>query len=354
MYTSGSYSGQSHNYLYNSIIAPFLTAAGSPWSFVETTAQTISSIAYTFSVWKSSGAANNSGMDWYLIFQYMTPAQAALSPANANNFNVFACEVYNTSGHTWNRPVMTNSNATAAGFSPTLFDSTNGYAWTAVTPNTVGTVYIAPLTGAAGSASGVGQFYFNFSGSAGGAYQYAMVANADGFMLSMAGPSALALYVGAIVSYIPSGDKPLVMLGFPNSPVGAGNCMGMSRDPAAGGSSNCCPYGYYGQMQSGAGLYVTLPPVRAISCLAGLGTTADLYAGVFASQILVTKSADNFASFGISGMCRGQSPDWLLIIPGGAGVFGDTCTVGGKTYNCVPNGSGPAANNINFIVDPTA
>jgi hypothetical protein len=312
-YTNGSFSAQAQPgfYLYNNVIAPFLTAnAGPIWSHIEDTVQG----TYTYSVWKSAAAANHSGMDWYVVFQYQTAAQ---SPGSIV-FNVYACEVYNTSGHTWNRPTLATNSSFAGTY--TAFDAANQRAYTAASPNVVGTVYPIGLNGA----SGVGQNYQALAGlTVSATVLYQLVANADGFLLAVNGSASSWCYVGAFSSFLPAGgpfgaDQPLAIWGDNLTGV-AGGRPGLSRDPVANGVANTAPYFW------GVGL-VTFYGLSG-GQVNGVGDsyqTGGAAGAPWAQRLLISKVPLTF-----SGINRGMSPAWLLYIPVSGSVvsFGDTIVV---------------------------
>jgi hypothetical protein len=340
MYASGTVSGQANTgaYFYTNVIAPFLTSAGGPWSFVETTVVSTT----TYSVWKSAGASNNSHMDWYVVFGYQTAAQSPGSTV----FTVDACEVYSSASHTWNRCVLGCSfNGGFSGAFTSPFDAANGNAYTAASPNTVGTRY-QNLIGAAGS---VGQYFANLAPTSGATFPYVIIANADGLYFGFNGGVGGGLsgffYVGAFNSYVPS-DQPLCMIAAPFQcapSFATGSLGGVSRDPQAGGAANCYPYVCGWPASNGAswgvGHICSTTARNMLSAPQSSWAYVDAYTGTWwASQILLNKLFVSTGAYtAIAGVFRGQSPDWLMLVQNYALSFGDTVTVGGVTYTCVPS-----------------
>jgi hypothetical protein len=320
VYTSGTMTQASPAYyLYNNVIKPFLASATTWFSFVEDYQPNGASTGNTYSTWESSGTTNNTGINWYLVFQYQTPTQNA----SATVLTIYACEVYNTSGHTWNRTVLT-SGSNSSSYSTSLFDAANGRAYTAATPNVVGTGYSPGV-----SVSTISSLSITTVANSTG--QYMLVANADGFLVSATFASSYMIYVGAFTSVLSTvfgTDYPLCAI---SGAGGTSNYYGINRDPAAVGTAYSYPYFFSNQI---------------LGSLAGQvnAGTGDFYQGNGSNypptggRIGLVK---NSGSFGPSGYLRGYLPQWVLNVSTAAGVvWGDTITVvpginnvsGGDTY----------------------
>jgi hypothetical protein len=307
VYTSGTMAqANPAYYMYNNIIKPFLTSAGTWFSFVEDYQPSGPSSGSTYSTWECSGATNHSGMNWYLTFQYQTPSQSA----GAVYLYVYACEVYTVAGHTWNRPVLYTTTGGSSSYSNIFFDAANGRAYTATSPNVVGTVYSLSVAGETCHQTSVtAQFSVNVLTNC------VMVANADGFAFAhYDGTYGSFFYYGAFTSLI---TNPTLGTDFClGSYIGATNVVGFSRDPAANGAASSYPYytsygnytnNIYGSINSGTG---------------------DIYqqsGGPVATRILILKGS---TTSGAAGYYRGIFPAWWLIIPTTTGpVIGDTISV---------------------------
>jgi hypothetical protein len=311
-YTSGTFTGQPGTgyYLYNNVVKPFLTSVGAPWSFVEDYQPGGPSTGPSFSVWKSAAASNHSGMDWYLVFQYYTPVQ---NPTQ-QTLVVYACEVYSTSGHTWNRCLFCSGNTGyASTYSTTYFDAANQRAYTAASLNVVGTTYVLTAGVPSQTPQQVGQ---GPSMTTNGTFSYFLVANADGFCLAVGVGASFFLYVGAFSSLLPVGgplgtDQPLVM----TSQMSTNWQAGLSRDPLANGGVTTYPY-FYQFFPYGLGMGTVN------------GVIDSFQGGPWASRIGLQKP---FAATG-PGYYRGILPTWMVALGATSCAFLDSVTINGDSY----------------------
>lgn len=301
---------------YTLVLNGAVTGTGTPplggWTLVDSarpinTGGVVPLTTYHGMVFQSPSASNNLGANWYLVF-------ALGFKTTETTFTMFPCEIYNATNHTYN--AATHQTTTSGPPYAPGSGTTPPYAQVAGTPNSIGNVYVASYSTGGVPGAGTNNFL--------------MVANKDGFFLSMlSGVSVVCCtYVGGGTTLVsnPSFTDPVPLFICDFTPATGG--ASSTREPGWTAANT-----YWGNYTPGA----FLPPTSSVNTTNLEGTINGAVGDFFQANNLpigwrwLIARNTNVSTLGTQGSVRGLLPAWLQFANQSGCVWGDTVTQGADT-----------------------
>lgn len=263
-------------------------------------------------VYRSPGASNNAGTDWFLVFRHS-------SWTNTQNFQSFVCETYTLAAHTYNAPTVQTSSGFPTGGTPSGA-TTPPWAQIFSSPNTINVDYSYV-------------YWVNASASTGTSNIW-LAANRDGFFMSVLAGAALILcfYSGFHTTLV---TNPILT---PDIAIGVTNFLGaigsFTREPGWGNNQ------YWGNYLNAA-FYPSQGFAAAVLGTVN-GTAGDMFLAnntAVAARWLAYGNTNRPSNTG--GTIRALCPTWVQWINANACAWADTVTEGGDNLVFVGNPATP-------------